>query len=246
MKTRYKVLISFLLGICFIFIGLHLDGNQELEKLSWFQDIDFRWSAQKIDDQEHIFENIRELDLDLSHANVQVHENNSHHQQIKVVARHLYETFEMKQENDTLKIKQSQSIFKRYKEGTTQIDIYVPSGYVFNEIDIDAVTGHNVLRNINTQELYLGVSMGHVDVQNLKCMRELKVDNALGKVDIDMIGNKEDFDYQVSTCLGSLSIDREHYAGFASHKLSNGTGRLIDVDSFAGKINITMEENSYV
>lgn len=66
------------------------------------------------------------------------------------------------------------------------------------------------------------------------------------QVDIDMIGNKEDFDYQVSTCLGSLSINREHYAGLASHKLSNGTGRLIDVDSFAGKINITMEENSYV
>ena len=246
MKTRYKVLISFLLGICFISIGIHLGGGQELDELSWFQDIDLRWNAQRTHDQEHVFENIRELELDLSHANVQIHEDNSHHQQIKVVARHLYETFEMKQEHDTLKIEQAHSLLKKYNEGSTQIDIYIPSGYVFDEVDIDAVSGHNVIRNINTHIMNLDASMGKIDIQNLKCMRELKVDGALGKVNINLIGNEDDFDYQVSTFLGSLSIGDEHYAGLSSHKSLQNNAKFIDVDSFAGKIKITMEENSYV
>lgn len=247
MKTRYKILISFLLGICLISIGVHLGGAQELKEYSWIRDIDLRRNAQRIHDQEEVFGNIRELKLDLSHTDVQIHEEDSHHnQQIKVVARHLYDTFEMKVDHDTLKIEQAKSIFKKYKKGTTQIDIYVPRGYVFDEVDIDARAGHNVLRNIHTRELRLDAAMGKVDIQNLKCMRELKVDGALGKVNIDLIGKEDDFDYEVSTLLGSISIGREHYAGLASHKMLKGIGRLIDVDSFAGKINITMKEDMYV
>lgn len=239
MKTRYKVLMSFLIGICCILIGMNLNGMDEIGDFSFIQK-----DVQRIGDQFYEFENVHSLELDLANAHVNIHEEHNGHG-IKVVATHLYEGFEIEQDGDTIEINQKFHIFKKYNQDSSQIDIYVPQGYIFQEVNVDA-HGKNTISHVQAEYFDLDAGFGVVDVYGLKCYKEVNVDNAFGSTSIEWLTSKNDIDYSTTAVFGTVQIDYEKYGAFvARDKFMHDNEKMLDVHSFAGTVNIRTEDSVY-
>lgn len=239
MKTRYKVLMSFLIGICCILIGMNLNGMNEIGDFSFIQK-----NVERIDDQVYEFDNVRCLELDLSCANVTIHEEHRDHG-IKVVATHLYDDFDLDYDGDTIEINQRFHLFKTYDHGPSQIDIYVPHGYVFQEVNVDA-HGKNTISHVQTEYFNFDTGFGKVDVYGLKCYKEVNVDNAFGSTSIEWLTSKDDIDYSSTAVFGTVQIGYKKYGAFvANDKSIHGHGKKLNVHSFAGAVKIKTEDSVY-
>lgn len=246
MKTRYKVLISFLLGICLILIGISMGGTIHFHNFSWIENIDIRSSEKRLGNRIGEFEGIEKLELDcFSNINMNIYEEDNHHNNtIKVVVGNPHECFEMKQSGHTLELEMDHNPLKKHSHDILSIDIYVPKGYIFNEVDIDLSVGKSTLSHIKTYALKIDNGAGKVDFNDLYCLNELNIDNAAGKVDVSMqkiIG----LDYDVNIVGGQVMIDGKQYLGMGNYQSYQGHNTLIDIDCTAGSVDIRMEERDY-
>lgn len=258
MKSIGKILISLCLGFVLIFIGIFSGGLEKLS-LDGIHDLDIRFEATSIDDQNMTFENIQELDVEVSHMCVNVYEIETS-KQIQVKAKNLYQGFSMYQEGQCLKIKQPQYWWKKYNKYAGQIDIYVPKGYIFNDVEIDAGFGQSSIEGLNTnclsidsgfgqfyvnqiicQKLNLDNGLGEITGKNIKCQNQLKVDTGLGSVDLNLLQQDHQYDYKVDVGLGTVQLGQKSFSGIADQTSYQGYSLMIDIDCGMGNVDIKME-----
>ena len=257
MKTVFKVLSSILVGICLICIGISIGGIDQLHSVSFINNLDLRIQAQPIASIEQDMGYIRDLKIDITKANLSIHEDASL-TSVKVQATHLYEGFQIKQNNDELIIEQPCYWFKRYDSHTAQIDIYIPKGYTFDNIKLEAGTGKSSIYNLKANDIKIDTGMGDVYFENIKCQKldldtgmartdvryvecqeKLKVDVGMGSVTMDVQGQESDFDYKINVGLGSVKIGNQKFSGIADHQSYQQGKSLIDVSC---SVDIRLEE----
>lgn len=258
MKSVSKILISLGLGLILVFVGI-ASGGLEKFSLNGILDLDIRFEASSIDNQNMSFENLQELDVDVSNVHINIYEAETS-QQIQVKASHLYKGFSMYQEGQCLKIKQPQYWWKKNNKYIGQIDIYVPKGYIFNDVDIEAGFGQSSIEGLNANRLSvdsgfgqfyfnqitcrkfnLENGLGEINGKNIKCQNQLKVDTGLGSVDLRLLQQDNQYDYKVDVGLGTVQLGQNSFSGIADQTSYQGYSLMIDVDCGMGNVDIKME-----
>lgn len=265
MKTRYKVLISLMIGICLIIVGVSIGGfgQMKLSRFDFLNDYDFIWSPNKIDDVEYqATSKINKIELNTSIAEIEFYEKNDI-DNIVVTASHVYSGFEVKQNNHELKISQPHYQFINDRDKEAKIKIAVPKGYQFQKIDINTSVGTTMIQNMNAKEvsidnsvgkliidqvvchsLELDTGMSQTTISQLTCQNQLDIDVGMGEVHILLNGHKQDYNYSVEVGMGSVQIDDEKFSGFVEKDFHDThlKDRYINVDCGMGSVNIEMED----
>lgn len=264
MKTVYKVLISFVIGVCLICIGIGFGGIQQMKVpyLLGLDNFQLIWSADKEDNiQYHVESTINELELNTTRADIEFYEKENL-DDIEVKVSNVYSGFQINEENHKLVIYQPHYWFNYDDNKKLKIQIMMPQGYQFKNIDINANIGATTIENINTEDLYIENSMGKLtlnqvvchnldidtgmsqtDLKHVNCQNHLNVDVGMGEVNILLNNRQLEYNYSVDVGMGSVQIGNEKFSGLKeTHSHNESQEQHIDVDCGMGSVKIEMED----
>ncbi|MCI9127522.1 MAG: DUF4097 domain-containing protein [Eubacterium sp.] len=112
------------------------------------------------------------------------------------------------------------------------------SGIYADNFKIDVGAGEGKIENSQLEQCNIGVGVGEVDVEHTS-VNNMNVDCGMGEVKANLDNGYREFDYTLKVGAGEIELGNEKYAGISrSVKLSNGTGRNIDVDCGMGEVKI--------
>lgn len=260
MKTVYKVIISFCVGIALIAIGVSMGGLSQMRFTNILGHFDWRWNAQEINDIDYQSDSlINEFDINIHNGTIQFIESDT--DKVVVKANHVYDGFEVYQTGNTVVIEQDHywNWFKSYE--SSEIEVYVPRGQIIQKTKINVNAGQLKLYDLKTNKAEFNVGAGNLKMDNVIC-QEMKLDvgmgNAngdhiliqdtvnvnvgMGNADIDLVGNEEEYNYKMKIGLGSVKIGNEKSFGLGNEKSYRGsTDKMIDVNCGMGAVKIDME-----
>lgn len=258
MKTIYKVLISFGIGICFLIGGMSLGG---LNQINVFSDLNFRWSPDRINNK--VFEADREIDdlkIDVHKANIQFYIKDDI-ETIQIDANQLYSGFEIYQKGDKIVIEQPfYWWYQNYEQAN--INVYIPRDHALDKVKIHSGVGDVTINNlvadeikvshsfgkltmndVKSPDINIDASMGKTDLNRVEVLDKIDVDSSFGSVDIRLKGSESEYNYDVDVAFGRAKVGREVFSGIADTKSHGNDGqKKIDVDCSFGSVNIEMED----
>lgn len=261
MKTIYKVLISFGVGICLIFVGVSLGGLQELPQIGFFDTLNFKWHHKSIDDIEFHSERLAdEIEINVHKGNVQFYEKDSI-ENIEIQAYDIYNGFEIYQKGDKLIIDQPHYLwFGEYADA--QIKVYVPVAYEFDKAKVNMSAGYLKVSGLKAEKIEANSAAGRLDlnsmicdkfdidggfgqtnVKYLTCRDKLDVNLGMGDVNVMLTGLQDEYNYSVDVGFGHVKIGDDEFSFIGDQKMNRGTtSQLIDVDCGFGSVKIEMED----
>ena len=138
--------------------------------------------------------------------------------------------------------------------------VYYPKNYKFEKVDIQFGAGEIDIDNLVTDELYIEVGAGECSIDTLTADKVdavisvgtleiegevadmLNVSCGTGKVDIDLYGARENYNYKLTCQAGTIKVDEERFAGIGTTKeFDNGSSSDIILNCGAGNIEIDFE-----
>lgn len=259
MKMIYKVMISVLIGLCFIGVGISMNGFEQLTQIDGFV---IKNKSEKIDDIEFNGHNlVRKIEMDVHQGNIYFYESNDL-DHIKIEAKNIYDGFKIEQDGDQLEIYQPYNWLRSHED--TLINIYVPSNQSLKDIEVNASAGALNIYDMKAQNIKVDNGAGYLEMYGIECyefdlngglsqtqihqinaMHKIELDLGLGDVDITMKKHHNDYNYDVSVILGNVDIGSHHFAGIANQGMRKDSLvplTMVDVDCAFGLVNIDMEE----
>lgn len=262
MKTIYKVLMTFIVGICLIFVGISIGGLNEISDISLIQDLNLSFHSKNIKDQQESYPlDITTLKIKTSVAKITISEH--HQQSIDVSVQNIYDGFEIEKEGNTLYIKQPHYWLSDQTNDQAIINITVPEGYQFDyaeiinnigktecnelsakEVYIENSLGKLTIDSINSSNISVDNSLGKISLSHLICNEILDLDCGMGSIDTKLIGKHHDFSYNIDVGMGSVQINNEDYSDYleSHHSQHHSSQKTINVDCGMGSVNIEMED----
>ncbi len=141
------------------------------------------------------------------------------------------------------------------------VQITVPYGIVFDEVECDNDAGNCRLDGIQAAEMeihtdagnmeVLGASAGKLDISadaGTACFqgsvaREAQVESGLGSVELLLDGKEEDFNYQIEVGMGSVEINGKSHSGLGVElKRDNGAAKRMSLDVGMGTAAVNFTE----
>lgn len=253
-----KIAISFGVGICLIVAGVTLGGIIDVSHFYVFKD--FRWNASRVSDLYMEADLVDCLDVQVHNANVTIYEKENL-DRIEIEASQIYSGFEVKQKGQQLKINQPH--YRWFKDDSTaQVNIYVPTNYQFEEVNVELSAGEVHMYNVNAHhvnidsaagsflidqltcdDLSLDASLGEMTLQNVSVCQQIDIDLGLGDVNMLLKGHESEYNYIVDVGLGNVVIGDNEFSGVADQKIQSARRqKMIDVDCGMGNVYIEMEE----
>lgn len=126
----------------------------------------------------------------------------------------------VRKKNGTLVI-EAGSDERHGKNETPTVTLYLPEGMTFRDVDIEGGACQVTLRQLDIT--------GNLDI-----------DCGAGKVEIELVGRKEDFNYKIDAGIGSVRVGSQEFNGIAiDREIHNGADKNIDIDCGGSEITIT-------
>ena len=126
-------------------------------------------------------------------------------------------------EGDTVYIKDGRGI--GINSGTGTVEILIPQGHQFDEVDLD-------------------IGAGQVTVMNLDA-RELNAEVGAGELYVQLVGADTDYNYQTECGVGEIEIGATSVGGMGNTQKHNNPGatRFLDLECGVGHIKIDFLQN---
>ncbi len=103
------------------------------------------------------------------------------------------------------------------------------------EVDLEVGAGECKIGLLEAEEVNADIAMGELEAKAL-VGKELDAKVGMGEIAMSIIGEEEDFDYDVEVGAGEVRIGTRSYSGVGSGgSQENGTGREIDVECGMGE-----------
>ncbi|MCI9617883.1 MAG: DUF4097 domain-containing protein [Eubacterium sp.] len=116
------------------------------------------------------------------------------------------------------------------------------NGIYAQNFKIDVGAGEGKIEHSQLGKCNIDVGLGEFDVENTS-VNSMNVDCGMGEVKADLDNGYREFDYTLKVGAGEIELGNEKYEGLSqSVKLSNGTGRNIDVDCGMGEVKIKFNQ----
>jgi len=241
-----------------------MGGIKEMKKtqLLFLNDFQFEWSANKKENiQYHASSSIEKLELDTTIADIQFYEKENL-DEIIVNVSNVYSGFEVEEDHHKLTIDQPHYWTITDDSKKAKIEITIPKGMQFHEVDICANAGVTKTQNIKTKELSIENSAGKLTIDNIicnnmeidagmcqmdlsqvTCFNHLDIDMGMGDINILFNTDINDYTYSIDVGMGSVQIGDMKYSGIVekdSHHTESS--QHIDVDCGMGSVKIETEE----
>lgn len=252
-----KVGIGIIIGLCLILGGIALGGLNEVTDFHILNNI--RWNAVRKNDVNFESGLVKKIDIELNHGTVAFHQKDGL-QDIEIDATNVYSGFEIYEERNQIVIKQP---YYKWWENiqAVQIDIYVPTHYSFEEIDINMSVGKAEFNNLSAyqinvdtaagkllmdgvicDELNIDASMGKTSLINCSVSHHVDIDLGMGDIDMLLDGHVDDYNYNVDVGMGNVTIGDYQFSGIADQTHYSAGTKTIDVDCGMGNVTIEMED----
>lgn len=252
-----KTGMTLTLGIILVILGILLGGLQYIDHFNHLSS--YQWRRYEQNDISYSSAQASSLDIRVHFADIKFYQTQE--EKIRVEAAHIYNGFQIYEENNTLIIEQPHYLWWNNAK-TSYISIYVPESMILDEVDIDMSVGKSVLSRLKAKQvnidtvagefdfndiqcssLDIDASMGQTTIDHLQITKELDIDLGMGDIYVLIDGYEEAYNYSVDVGLGSVRIGNQQFSGIVdqSHQ-SDIFLPLIDVDCGLGNIDIEMEE----
>lgn len=113
------------------------------------------------------------------------------------------------------------------------------------KIKVNNDYGNVIFRNIVSEQTDIELDSGNLEM-NMADLKDLTARNSYGDIDINLRNGFHEYDYDLKTDYGRISVPESGNRGFQGddedeehYKVSNGSAKLIDVDCDSGSITIT-------
>lgn len=260
MKTIYKIMISFGIGICFIIAGVAIGGLKDVTSIGFWNGWHWQWNPESVQDLHfNAVSDVDEFVVKVHQGRVEFHVSQDDHIQVK--ASQIYTGFDIYQNDGKIIIEQPHYWgFNNNKNA--QVDVYIPEsialekiklemsagrtkvyGVKAEKVDIDAAAGVLTVENIECKEFDLDSSMGNTIIRYLTS-RDIHVDLGAGNLKMLLNGVESEYNYNVDVGLGNVKIGNEKFSGIADKKTTNShRPRTMDIDCTMGNVKVEMEDS---
>lgn len=163
------------------------------------------------------YENIKKLKVECDISKLVIKSG----EEFKVDAGNVTDKFVSKITGNTLTIKDNKSVGIFINNNiNSEITIYVPENFKFEEVEIKTGAGEVNISNLNSKKLDLELGAGNVTINNIKVEKETEIDGGVGKVQINQ-AEFTDLDLDVGVGNFQMSAKLE-----GNSKIDSGIGKL--------------------
>lgn len=151
--------------------------------------------------------------------------------------------------------------FEEVKIATTAGIIDSTHDFMADKIELDVDAGELVAECLEAKEKFtIDVGAGRLEVSDIKADKldidcgigevevagsvsgKAKADCGVGRIAMELAGNEEDYDYEISCGLGSVKINGKEYSSLSTDKeIDNNAGSKIELDCGVGEIDVIVE-----
>lgn len=109
------------------------------------------------------------------------------------------------------------------------------------EFIIDVGAGRLEVSDIKADKLDIDCGVGGVELTGT-VSGKATADCGVGRIAMELAGNEEDYDYEISCGLGSVKINGKEYSSLSTDKeIDNNAGSKIELDCGVGEIDVIVE-----
>lgn len=107
-----------------------------------------------------------------------------------------------------------------------------------DEVKVDGGVGNIKLRDVRFEEADFNSGVGNLSIEGV-LLGKTKIDCGVGEVELDLIGNINDYDIDVDSGVGTIRVNGEKLSD--SDKIDNNADNSIKVDGGVGNVNIDLK-----
>ena len=229
---------------------------------------DFSKVTNKLADFGEIYENVNKIDIDISAAKLTIKQGET----FKVEATNINDNFKVTSIDNNLKIKET-SKWHFNKKNVTDIILYIPQGFLLDELTINNGAGKLEINNILATNFKLNQGAGVITITDSRfnnssikggvgeinifssvlsnldlnagvgsinieanIIGNNKIKCGIGEIDLHLLGNKSDYQINVSKGIGNIKIDNVNQANNTVY--GNGNNKL-EINGGIGEISIS-------
>lgn len=194
-------------------------------------------------DKETTYTGVRKLDIEVNAGSVQFIKGDPG-DQIKVrYSRGDGELQISLKDTDTLDIEYRWRKKRVEKSEGRQIQIIIPEGYQFDEVEININAGLMIAEELKTNKLELEINAGMVLAEQVEATK-LDADCKAGRISLDLNAAEMDYNYKVNANAGVVTLGEERYGSLhKAQKINNpgATGEM-ELECSAGEIAISFNQ----
>lgn len=138
--------------------------------------------------------------------------------------------------------------------------VWLPSGHEFDEVSVKVGAGVLYADDIHAKELDIEVGAGRVNLDSftakeldLECgageailygevEKKANIECGVGQVNYTAVGYQEDYDYEVSCGIGSVTVGSDSYSGLGGErKVNNGGSKKMEIECGIGMVDVSFD-----
>lgn len=246
---------SFVLGVTSEALFDYLPGNG----IVWYSRTDT--SDTLAEDETKYYSNVREIDVEMVAGNVEVVTYDGDDVIVEtenISEKHRFRSF---MEEDTLKLETTTPITGIDTSEVGTVYVRIPADMQLAEASMEIVAGRLDVESIDAQELSVEVGTGtaavkqfHAAQADLSCGTgtlevsgsvdlELDIENDIGSTRCNITGKQEDYNYEISCGVGTVTVGSNDYSGIGSEKnISGNTNKKMDIECGIGEVTVSFTE----
>ena len=183
-------------------------------------------------------ESFQKLDIECSAGVVNIFYDNV--DEIKVEQQNM-KNFSCEADGDTLKISSGKKTLINNSKGV--ITIKIPKGYVFKDVDMEIGAGQANVEALCTKGFDIEVRAGQAILKNIDATY-MRAQAGAGQIQAELVGCKEDYNYDVECGIGEIVIDGDSYGGLGreTHIENPEAQRELDIECGLGQVVIKFQK----
>lgn len=192
----------------------------------------FSGSGDKVVSSTTTYENIDSIKVDMGLGDVIVRVEG---EELIIIANELL-GFETKEQDGKLKIETGSKTWG--SKGNASLEIIIPENSIIELLEIEVGVGKCTVSDLKAIKADFDMGVGNLEGSTLE-IEDCKINFGIGDVELDFIGNVEDYSVILDKGLGSAKVSGEKYS--ESEFKNKSAKNKIDADCGVGAIEINFE-----
>ncbi|MEF9939499.1 MAG: DUF4097 family beta strand repeat-containing protein [Clostridium sp.] len=204
---------------------------------------------------------VKNLDITASYSSIKVVENPELKDEIRIYEKEktYCGVFHEEDESSDVSINyySNRKSLQKYGENYAEGIVEIPVGYKFDSVTLEAEAGVIEIPFVLTNHLKLDAEAGVIRVSDFEtdylslsasagsieatgdAKTAIDAEVEAGSVDLSLAGSKEDYDINIESALGDISIGEDHYSGISIERnIGSGAPKKIKLECGLGSMDI--------
>lgn len=249
-KGVYKFsLLTFIVGIIITITAVSLGANITRVNLN---------AVNSLTDVTQTYTDVKSLNIDLAASEVEIKTGDEFKIVANNVSKNLFKTYV---EDGIWYVKDDKTFsFLNFGGYNSKVTIYVPESFNSENLRISMGAGKFSANNLNAKTTEIEVGAGDLRISNLttdeidvECgvgnieiggivNNKGDIESGVGNVSLELKGNKEDYNYDVSLGVGEVILNGSNLGGFGDKVINNTTSdKYFKVECGIGKFSLNIK-----